>query len=70
MEEFNLKSDFIELNKLLKLLGVAETGGQASMMIANGEVLLNNTVEWQKRKKIRENDIVSIGDFLVKVRKE
>lgn len=67
MQEFVLKSEFIELNKLLKLLGIAETGGHANTMISEGEVLLNDLVEFQKRKKIRGNDIVKVGDFAVKV---
>lgn len=67
MEKFILKSEFIELNKLLKLLGIAETGGHANTMISEGEVLLNDLAEFQKRKKIRLNDIVKVGDFAVKV---
>ncbi|MDD2412605.1 MAG: RNA-binding S4 domain-containing protein [Bacteroidales bacterium] len=67
MEEFVLKSEFIELNKLLKLLGIAETGGHANTMISEGEVLLNDLVEYQKRKKIRPNDIIKVDVFAVKV---
>lgn len=67
MEKFILKSEFIELNKLLKLLGIAETGGHANTMISEGEVLFNDLAEFQKRKKIRLNDIVKVGDFAVKV---
>ena len=67
MEEFLVKSEFIELNKLLKLLGIAETGGHANTMITEGEVLLNNMVEFQKRKKIREQDIIKVGHFVVKI---
>jgi ribosome-associated protein len=58
MREFILKSEYIELVKLLKLLGIAETGGHAKMMIEAGEVLLNGNPEFRKRAKLRANDEV------------
>ena len=59
MEEFELtKFDYIELNKLLKILSWANSGGQASMMILDGEVFVNDKVETQKRKKLRKGDKV------------
>jgi ribosome-associated protein len=57
--EFNLgKHEFIELNKLLKLLSMVESGGEANERITQGEVLVNNAVEIQKRKKLRIGDSV------------
>jgi ribosome-associated protein len=41
MNEFVLESDYIELVKLLKLQGLADTGGQSKQMISDGIVLLN-----------------------------
>lgn len=59
MEEFELtKSDFIELNKLMKILTWVNSGGQANLIISDGEVFLNGVVETQKRKKIRSGDVV------------
>ena len=44
--EFSLQEQaFIELNKLLKLLNIAESGGYANQMIINGEVYLNNKID-------------------------
>ncbi len=58
-QEYELGTyEFIELNKLLKLLGLVGTGGEANMLIENGEVLVNDSVETQKRKKLRAGDKV------------
>jgi ribosome-associated protein len=59
--EFSLKGmEFIELNKLLKFLNIAESGGFANKMILNGDVLLNKKIETRKRCKLRPGDIVLI----------
>jgi len=59
-QEFQLVDfDFIELNKLMKLLGLVATGGEANVRITNEEVKVNNVIEIQKRKKLRPGDVVS-----------
>lgn len=67
MDTFQLKTEFIELNKLLKLLGVVETGGQANLLISDGEVRVNNEVEFQKRKKLRAGDVVELEGVKIKI---
>lgn len=58
MEEFTLRKDseFIELSDLLKVLGLCETGGMAKMVIAEGLVRINGSVELRKRRKLRAGD--------------
>ncbi|NCB06981.1 MAG: RNA-binding S4 domain-containing protein, partial [Bacteroidia bacterium] len=46
--EFTLTSEYIELIKLLKLMGIAETGGHAKIMVEEGEVMLNGQQEFRK----------------------
>ena len=59
MIEFKLENhEFIQLNQLLKLLGLVETGGEANQCITEGLVKVNIAVELQKRKKLRPGDIV------------
>jgi ribosome-associated protein len=53
--------EYIQLNQLLKLLGMVETGGEANQRIVDGEVMVNQAVEYQKRKKLRPGDIVLFG---------
>lgn len=56
---FNLNgAEYIELIKLLKLLRFAESGGHAKIMVEEGEVKLNGEVEYRKRAKLRQGDLV------------
>ena len=68
MTTFNLKEhDFIELNKLLKLLRLVGTGGEAKMRIKDGEATVNGEVELQVRKKLRTGDVVVFDGEEIKV---
>lgn len=53
-DTFHLQGkEYIELNKLLKLLHLVSTGGEANMCIESGEVIVNGVVEFRKRNKLR-----------------
>ncbi len=52
----------IELCQFIKYGGLADTGGGAKQLIADGRVLLNGAVETQKRKKLGAGDRVTIGE--------
>ena len=68
METFDLeKQEFIELNRLLKVLNLVASGGEAKHLIKGGDVKLNNAVEIQVRKKIRPGDIVDFMGQKIKV---
>ena len=60
MQEFKLKSEYIELLKLLKLLGIAETGGHAKIIVEEGGVFLNGKQEFRKRAKLRSGDKIEV----------
>jgi ribosome-associated protein len=60
MQEFQLKTEYIELLKLLKLLGFAETGGHAKILVEEGEIHLNGQPEFRKRAKLRAVDEVEV----------
>ena len=62
---FELNSEYIELNKLLKLLGLVESGGQANLAIENEEVKLNNKIELRKRAKIVKNDVIKFQNHTI-----
>jgi ribosome-associated protein len=58
---YNLKgAEYIELIKMLKLLRIASSGGEAKMMVEDGEVKLNGNPESRKRAKLRQGDVVQI----------
>jgi len=60
MQEFQLKTEYIELLKLLKRLGFAETGGHAKILVEEGEISLNGQPEFRKRAKLCDGDEVEI----------
>lgn len=57
----------IELCKLLKIANLVGGGGEAKMLISEGYVLVNNEVEFQKRKKIYHGDIVVFNGEAIQV---
>jgi ribosome-associated protein len=69
MKEFDLDGhEFIELNKLLKLMKMVGSGGEANGRIENGEVMVNGLVETRKRNKLRAGDIVLFQESSVLIR--
>lgn len=62
MRKFKLSTEYIELIKLIKLLGIAETGGTAKIIVEGGEVLVNGIPEFRKRAKLRSGDRIEIFD--------
>jgi ribosome-associated protein len=56
----------IRLDQFLKLAGVAETGGQAKLMIQAGEVVVNGEVETRRRRQLHPGDVVIVdGEELI-----
>ncbi len=64
---FALRSDFVELHALLKLLALAPSGGAAKAMIAAGEVGVDGHTETRKACKIRGGQVVRVGEDEVRV---
>jgi ribosome-associated protein len=63
--EFSLEGqEYIELNHLLKVLTLVNSGGEANMFISNGEVVVNDVVETRKRNKIRAGFVVRFKDVV------
>ncbi len=56
--EFKLRGEYIALCALLKVPGIADSGGQGKLMIANGEVIVDGRPESRKTAKIRANQTV------------
>jgi len=62
LEEIKIETEFIKLDQFLKLCGVAQTGGQAKMIIADGLVVVNGEVSLQRGKKIRKDDKIIVDN--------
>lgn len=61
-ETVEIRTEFITMDKLLKFSGVADTGGQAFLMVEDGVVRLNGRLVMEKRKKVHPGDVVNIDD--------
>jgi ribosome-associated protein len=67
VQTFTLTTEFIALNRLLKAIGWAETGGHAHELIDAGAVTLDGEVETQRRKKIRTGMVVACEGNVVTI---
>ena len=59
MEKITITTEFIKLQDLLKVALLVSTGGEAKIVIQNGEVLVNGEACTQRGRKIRPGDLVT-----------
>jgi ribosome-associated protein len=64
---FELDREHVELNQLLKLTGVCDSGGAGKHLVATGAVRVDGVVELRKTCKIRSGQRVTVGDVLIEV---
>ncbi|HBB19563.1 MAG: RNA-binding S4 domain-containing protein [Ruminococcus sp.] len=58
--EIKITTEFIKLDALLKFSGLADTGGEAKILVQEGQVTVNGEVCTMRGKKIRPGDRVAI----------
>jgi ribosome-associated protein len=61
MENIIITTEFIKLQDLLKFANLVCTGGEAKIIIQEGEVKVNGEVCTMRGKKIRPGDVVELG---------
>ncbi|MET0320462.1 MAG: RNA-binding S4 domain-containing protein [Duganella sp.] len=64
---FELNGEFVELNQLLKLVGLCDSGGAGKVMVASGVVKVDGKKELRKTAKIRAGQQVTVGDVKISV---
>ena len=67
MRDVVIKKQPVELCKILKFEGLAATGGDAKMVIADGQVKVNGEVELRKRKKIVDGDVIEFDGETLRI---
>jgi len=67
MIEFKVEGDYIPMIQLLKATGLVETGGEAQIVVAEGEVKYNGAVDYRKRLKVKAGDVVEFRGTKIKV---
>ncbi|MQR01868.1 RNA-binding S4 domain-containing protein [Glaciimonas soli] len=65
--EFIIDGEYVELNQLLKLTGVCDSGGAGKAIVADGVVKVDGKVELRKTCKIRAGQVVSLADIRINV---
>ncbi|MBK5103612.1 MAG: RNA-binding S4 domain-containing protein [Burkholderiales bacterium] len=65
--EFGLQREFIQLNQLLKLTGLCDSGGAGKALVAGGGISVDGSVELRKTCKIRAGQLVKLGEVEIRV---
>ena len=64
---FELEGEFVELNQLLKLVGLCDSGGIGKQIVASGAVSVDGRQELRKTAKIRSGQMVTLEDVEITV---
>jgi len=65
--EFQLNGEYVELNQLLKMVGLCDSGGAGKALVAEGVVFVDGSLELRKTAKIRAGSVVTLGDISIRV---
>ncbi|MFK7976678.1 MAG: RNA-binding S4 domain-containing protein [Halioglobus sp.] len=65
MQIVEITREPVELYKILKFEGLVTSGGEAKLLIADGQVTVNGEVETRRRRKMHSGDVIEFrGDQL------
>lgn len=65
--KFEVEGDYVELNLLLKLTGLCDSGGAGKKIVASGDVSVDGVQELRKTCKVRRGQLVTLGDMRIEV---
>ena len=68
MLDFTLEGEFIPLIQLLKATHLVQTGGEAQLVVADGQVKYNGEVDYRKRLKVKRGDIIEFDNKKIQVK--
>jgi ribosome-associated protein len=58
----------LTLGQALKAAKIVGTGGEAKILIQAGEVRVNGEVETRRGHRLREGDVVEVGEEILEIR--
>ena len=64
---FDLEGDHVELNQLLKLVGLVDSGGAGKALVASGAVRVDGALESRKTAKIRSGQVVQLDGVEIRI---
>ena len=71
-QKVKLKTDYITLGQLLKIVDIISSGGQAKWFLQENDVLINGELDNRRGRKLYPNDLVEIpeyGEFMMEADK-
>ncbi|MFI7540436.1 RNA-binding S4 domain-containing protein [Actinoplanes sp. NPDC049599] len=60
MRDVAIDSDMIRLGQFLKLADLIDTGGEAKILIASGDVTVNGEVDTRRGRQLHPGDVVIV----------
>lgn len=63
MKDVKINTEFIKLDQFLKYEGIVSTGGEAKIIISQGDIKVNGKTEYERGKKLRVKDIVEYNNM-------
>ena len=60
MRDVEINGDMIRLGQFLKLADLIDTGGEAKMAIASGDVTVNGEVDLRRGRQLHPGDVVAV----------
>jgi ribosome-associated protein len=67
METIKLRDEYIKLGQALKAAGLVESGVEAKIVITEGQVKVNGSVELQRGKKLYDGDEVFYNGEIIRI---
>lgn len=67
VKNIHIQTDYIQLAQALKLADLAQTGGEAKIMVQEGQVEVNGEVDTRRGRKLRHGDTFAFGGETVEV---
>lgn len=67
METITITTEYIKLQDLLKFAAAVETGGEAKLVIQEGDVTVNGEVCTMRGKKCRAGDVIELDGQSVEI---
>jgi ribosome-associated protein len=67
VRDLPIRGESIRLGQALKLSGLAESGGEARTLVADGTVTVNGEVEMRRGRQLRHGDVVALGEDTLRV---
>jgi ribosome-associated protein len=68
MRVVDITREPVELYKILKFEGLVASGGEAKLLIGDGQVMVNGEVETRRRKKIVGGDVIAFRGEQLQIR--